>query len=91
MKKNTMIALTTALALGMASLSFAGYVKGYKVTGQHNGIVNIQSGALDYEDGELIGGNFVIDMASNTVSVVPSHRDGNTWIVVSDWMRGMSL
>ncbi len=41
--------------------------KGYKVTGQHNGIVKVQSGALEFEGQELTGGNFVIDMASITV------------------------
>ncbi|MEJ2753639.1 MAG: YceI family protein, partial [Chloroflexota bacterium] len=43
------------------------YWKGYKVTGQHDGIVNIQSGALDYDNGQLVGGNFTIDMSSITV------------------------
>jgi len=37
---------------------------GKKVTGQHNGTVNIKKGALEMEKGELIGGSFVIDMSS---------------------------
>lgn len=38
--------------------------KAYKVTGQHEGFVNIKSGGLEYTDGILTGGNFVIDMSS---------------------------
>ncbi len=38
---------------------------GYKVTGQHNGVVNIKSGALLYDDkGFFSGGSFDIDMTS---------------------------
>ena len=37
---------------------------GKKVTGQHNGIVNIKSGALQMEEGQVTGGSFVIDMTS---------------------------
>jgi polyisoprenoid-binding protein YceI len=44
----------------------ASYIKwtGYKVTGKHWGTVKLKSGALEYKDGLLAGGNFVIDMAS---------------------------
>jgi len=38
--------------------------KGYKVTGEHAGTINIKEGALDYKDGVLVGGNFTIDMNS---------------------------
>ena len=41
--------------------------KGYKVTGKHNGTVKVQSGSLDFDGEELVGGNFVIDMSSITV------------------------
>lgn len=38
---------------------------GYKVTGQHNGVVNIKSGTLTYDEkGFFSGGNFEIDMTS---------------------------
>ena len=37
---------------------------GYKVTGKHNGTIQVQSGALMFEEGVLVGGNFTIDMAS---------------------------
>ena len=36
--------------------------EGYKVTGKHNGSVNIQSGELVLRDGNLRSGKFVIDM-----------------------------
>ena len=35
---------------------------GYKVTGQHHGIVNIGSGELIFADGQLKSGRFVMDM-----------------------------
>lgn len=35
-----------------------------KVTGQHNGEVVLQEGSLDYTDGVLSGGKFVVDMTS---------------------------
>ncbi len=38
---------------------------GYKVTGQHNGVVNIKSGSLTYNDkGFFAGGSFEIDMTT---------------------------
>lgn len=38
--------------------------KGYKVTGEHSGTVNLKSGDLKFEEGALVGGSFVIDMTS---------------------------
>lgn len=38
--------------------------KAYKVTGSHYGEVELQSGALVFEDGALTGGEFVVDMTS---------------------------
>ena len=37
---------------------------GRKVTGQHNGAINIKSGMLHLEDGKLVGGEFEIDMTT---------------------------
>lgn len=37
---------------------------GKKVTGQHNGTVNIKDGALEMENGEVTGGSFLIDMTT---------------------------
>lgn len=42
--------------------------KGYKVTGSHQGTIAIDSGALIFEEGKLIGGEFVIDMKSIVVT-----------------------
>lgn len=39
---------------------------GKKVTGQHNGSINIKGGTLNLHDGHLSGGTIVIDMASIT-------------------------
>ncbi len=38
--------------------------KGEKVTGSHTGTIKIKEGGLDYEDGNLKGGKFVIDMTT---------------------------
>lgn len=35
-----------------------------KVTGKHNGTINIKEGALHMEKGELVGGSFVVDVTS---------------------------
>ncbi len=37
---------------------------GRKVTGKHNGTINIKDGVLQIKDGILLGGSFVIDMTS---------------------------
>lgn len=47
MKKNTVIALTTALVLGLASFSYAGYVKGFEVVGVSEDQVSIQKGKAE--------------------------------------------
>lgn len=41
---------------------------GKKVTGQHEGTINIESGTLSFDENNLVGGNFVIDMTSITVT-----------------------
>lgn len=38
--------------------------KGEKVTGEHVGNIDLKSGDLEIKDGELVGGEFVIDMTS---------------------------
>ena len=38
--------------------------KGYKVTGSHEGTINIQSGFLTFDNDKLVGGEIVIDMTS---------------------------
>ena len=39
-----------------------------KVTGKHNGTVNVKSGSLDFTDGALTGGSFEIDMTTIAVT-----------------------
>ncbi|MEH6537651.1 MAG: YceI family protein [Psychroserpens sp.] len=41
---------------------------GHKVTGSHEGIINLNDGTLMFEDKQLVGGNFSIDMTSITVT-----------------------
>jgi polyisoprenoid-binding protein YceI len=41
---------------------------GYKVTGQHSGTLALKSGSIDLQDGQLVGGEFVVDMTSLTVT-----------------------
>ncbi len=38
--------------------------KGYKVTGSHNGKIDIKSGFLTFEDTQLSGGSVIIDMTT---------------------------
>lgn len=37
---------------------------GKKVTGEHNGLINIKNGVLQYKDDMLVGGEFEVDMTS---------------------------
>ncbi|MAZ54643.1 MAG: lipid-binding protein [Flavobacteriales bacterium] len=37
---------------------------GSKVTGSHDGLVNLKSGYLNFNETDLVGGEFIIDMAS---------------------------
>lgn len=39
---------------------------GKKVTGQHNGVINVQEGTLEVDGSQLSGGRFLIDMSSLT-------------------------
>ncbi len=49
--------------------------KGYKVTGSHEGTIGIQSGFLNFNEGKLIGGEFVIDMTSiNTTDMQGEYK-----------------
>nr|WP_321224765.1 YceI family protein [uncultured Psychroserpens sp.] len=42
--------------------------KGHKVTGSHEGNISLTDGTLSFEDDQLVGGNFTIDMTSITVT-----------------------
>jgi len=38
--------------------------KGYKVTGSHTGSIALKQGSLEFKEGKLVGGEFIIDMAT---------------------------
>ena len=42
--------------------------KGYKVTGEHFGTIQLKEGTLSFEGDKLVGGNIVIDMTSIMVT-----------------------
>lgn len=77
MKLKTIL-LTTALTLGLISSAFAGNLPiakseikwvGKKVTGSHDGTIELKEGHLVKNDaGEFTGGTFVIDMQSIKVA-----------------------
>lgn len=46
-----------------------------KVTGQHNGTVNLKSGTLSIDKNKLTGGTFVIDMTSIVVEDIENEED----------------
>lgn len=48
----------------------------YKVTGQHNGEVNLNSGELEFKNNQIVGGNFVVDMTSITVLDLSGENKG---------------
>ncbi|MEK9614339.1 MAG: YceI family protein [Flavobacteriaceae bacterium] len=81
MKKTTTVA--TLIFLALTTFSFTGLEKtqkeikinsstvnwkGYKVTGSHKGTIGIQSGNLIFEESFLVGGTFIIDMTTITVT-----------------------
>jgi hypothetical protein len=45
--------------------------KGYKPTGSHNGLVDLNEGVLAVKDNHLVGGKFIIDMNSIKVLDMP--------------------
>lgn len=48
---------------------------GSKVTGEHNGTIQIQSGELKVEDGKITAGEFVIDMSTIKETVDESNAE----------------
>ena len=77
--KNTIKNLTLTALVAIITLSFTKIVtvkkeiktenskvvwKGYKVTGSHEGIINLKSGSFNFEENVLAGGEFEIDMTT---------------------------
>ncbi len=50
--------------------------KGYKVTGSHEGTISIKSGFLNFDEGNLTGGQFSIDMSSITCTDLEGEYKG---------------
>ena len=49
--------------------------KGYKVTGEHEGTINLKSGSLKFDGNTLTGGSFVMDMTSiNTTDLQGEYK-----------------
>ena len=47
-----------------------------KLTGKHNGDVQLKSGTLELEDNQIVGGSFVIDMTTiNTTDISGEYKD----------------
>ncbi|MDT0608374.1 YceI family protein [Croceitalea rosinachiae] len=81
MKKNI---LSLALTLVFCSTVIAGPIDGekkevktdastvtwkaYKVTGSHTGTIALKSGALEFDEGKLTGGEFTVDMTTINVT-----------------------
>ena len=59
---------TTASAVAINTTNSRIEWVGTKVTGRHNGSFAISEGSLDMAEGQLVGGNFTIDMQSLTVT-----------------------
>ncbi|WP_460218141.1 YceI family protein [Psychroserpens sp. MEBiC05023] len=79
--KNNIFKTACILVLALSFTSFTAFVngrvdikdatitwKGHKVTGSHEGTINLAEGALLFEDNYLAGGTFSIDMTSITVT-----------------------
>ncbi|WP_367770941.1 YceI family protein [Flavobacterium sp. WC2421] len=49
---------------------------GKKVTGQHNGTVNLKDGALVFKGAKLVGGTFTVDMTSLTSTDLSGEYQG---------------
>ena len=49
---------------------------GKKVTGQHNGVVNLKEGNLIFSGKKVTGGNFVVDMTSLTATDLQGEYQG---------------
>jgi polyisoprenoid-binding protein YceI len=81
MKTNKSLKIGLALIIAFASFAFTSIInkevkitestikwKGYKVTGEHFGTINLKEGMLSFEGSKLNGGNVVIDMNSIKVT-----------------------
>ena len=81
MKTNKTLKIGLVAVIAFASFAFTTIVnkevkivessinwKGYKVTGEHSGTINLKEGVLNFDGDVLRGGNVVIDMTSIKVN-----------------------
>ncbi|MEO1654936.1 MAG: YceI family protein, partial [Bacteroidota bacterium] len=54
---------------------------GTKPTGRHNGSFNISEGSVKVENGEIVGGNYTIDIKTLAVLDIPAEDEGNGKLV----------
>lgn len=47
-----------------------------KITGEHEGYVNLKDGALEFDNGVLVGGHFTVDMTSITCTDLEGEYKG---------------
>jgi len=77
--KNSIKTIALAIIVAISTFSFTALLdgvktiktsesrvtwKGYKVTGSHEGIINLKSGELTFDNDKLVGGNFTVDMTT---------------------------
>lgn len=86
MKRTTTITALFVLALGLMSFTALKEIsvdvskstvtwKGYKVTGEHEGTINLESGVLMFDGKTLTGGKFTMDMTSiNTTDLEGDYK-----------------
>lgn len=86
--KTKHLKITTILVLALSFMSFTALVektvkvdessvtwKGYKVTGEHEGTINLKSGSLQFDGTTLKGGAFTMDMTSiNTTDLEGEYK-----------------
>jgi len=51
--------------------------KGYKVTGSHEGTIDLKNGNLSFDDSVLVGGDFEIDMTTINTTDLEGKMKGN--------------
>lgn len=81
MKTNNVLRIGLVAIVAFASFAFTSLItkevkikestinwKGYKVTGEHFGTINLKEGVLNFDNDKLVGGNVVIDMNSIKVT-----------------------
>ena len=64
--------------------------KGYKVTGSHEGVINLQKGSLSFDDNQLVGGEFIVDMTTiGSTDLSGEHKDNLDGHLKSDDFFGV--